>query len=620
MCGIAGIFDAEKNITERKLLNMAKSMIHRGPNSTGFFIKKSKDFGLVHNRLSIIDLSKNANQPMSNENDSIWLVFNGEIYNFGTLRQKLLKNGHKFRSNSDSEVILHLYEEKGIKFLEDLNGMFAFCLYDECTNNFILARDRVGIKPLYYYYKNGLFAFSSEIKALLSLPSISKELNYEALDFYFSLGYIPEDYSIFKDIKKLKPAHYLRFDRNEINIFQYWNLTSKKYKYDSYSTTDLVDLLEEKLRESINLRMVSDVPIGTFLSGGLDSSLISAIMAQESDNQISTFTIGFDSAKHNETSYARMVADHINSRHTEYFVKIDAIEALEKLMNHFDEPFADSSLIPTYYVSKIAKKDVTVILSGDGGDELFGGYNWYSWVLSLNKTKSKLGPCSYPISALSKLLPAYFKGKNFLSSLRLSPFSQFLKRVSIFTPEEKKLLYRDNLKEELLKSNPIDNLEKYFKEIDGDILTKMTLTDFHYYLPEDILTKVDRASMAVSLETRVPWLDHRLVEFAFSLPSEQRINGNTKKYIIKKLAQKLLPNDFPLERKQGFCMPTAIWMAGKLGDMLEQALEEKHLDEFFNLGYIKKMLGEHKRLSNARLHGKLFSVLILSLWYKRYIT
>jgi len=497
--------------------------------------------------------------------------------------------------------------------------MFAFCIFDETNNTLFLARDRVGIKPLYYYFKNGLFAFSSEIKPLLKLSEISRELDLEGLDFYFTLGYIPEDLSIFKDIKKLKPGHYLQFNGCNFTVVNYWNLRSKKRILNEYNENDLVDILEDKLSDAVKIRMISDVPIGSFLSGGLDSSLVATFMAKESSLPVNTFTVGFDSVKYDETPYARIVANQIKSNHKEISVKIDAVDSLEKLLHYFDEPFADSSLIPTYYISKVAKEDVTVILSGDGGDELFGGYNWYTWVLLLTRLKKQLRGAAKISSDIAKLLPEWFEGKHFLSVLNFDLFHQFLERISFFSPKEKISLYKNELKDAMKRQNSENSFMKFFKYTDGDPIEKMTLTDFHYYLPEDILTKVDRASMAVSLETRLPWLDHRLVEFAYSLPSNLKINGKRKKYLTKELAKKLLPKNFLLERKQGFCIPINIWMKDRLGEMLKEELENKYMSEFFNKEYIYEILDKHRNYRKINYGAKLFSILFFSMWYRRYI-
>jgi asparagine synthase (glutamine-hydrolysing) len=342
-------------------------------------------------------------------------------------------------------------------------------------------------------------------------------------------------------------------------------------------------------------------------------------MAKESSRPVNTFTVGFDSVKYDETPYARAVANQIKSKHKEISINIDAVDSLEKLLHYFDEPFADSSLIPTYYISKAAKEEVTVILSGDGGDELFGGYNWYTWVVLLTRLKKQLGGAAKISADIAKLLPEWFEGKHFLSVLNSELSHQFLERISFFSPLEKMSLYKNELNEVMAKQKSENKYLEFFKYVDGDPIEKMTVTDFYYYLPEDILTKVDRASMAVSLETRLPWLDHRLVEFAYSLPSSLKIKGKTKKYLTKELAKKLLPENFPLERKQGFCVPMNEWMRGRLGDMLQEELENRYLSEFLNKDYIHEILDKHRNHKKIDYGAKLFSILFFSMWYRRYI-
>lgn len=620
MCGLAGIYRKKENVTNEELRAMAAAIRHRGPDSSGFYVSPDKSVGLAHNRLSIIDLSESANQPMCDERGKIWLIFNGEIYNYLELRRSLLEKGHRFKSKSDSEVILHLYEEKGIDLLGDLNGMFALALFDENTGAMYLARDRVGIKPLYYSFKNGGLAFASEVKSLLGLPHVSRDLDLRALDFYFAMGYIPSDLCIFKDIRKLKPAHYLRFNEEAVQTARYWSLTTSGPRAEAVNDGELVDILEEKLRNSVRGQMVSDVPVGCFLSGGLDSSLVAKLMAQEAGQPINTFTIRFDSPGHDESAFARIMARDIKSEHHESLVKIDAAEAMDKLVGHFDEPFADSSLIPTYYVSKLARERVTVILSGDGGDELFGGYNWYSWVLRLSKTAKSWDSWARRLSGLGGILPDGSRAGRFFSALGQDPAEQFLERVSIFNGPERGRLYARSLSGLPAGRAPETEIQDFFRGVQGDLVSRMTITDFHYYLPEDILTKVDRASMAVSLETRVPWLDHELAEFAFSLPSDFRIRAGEKKFLPKLLARKMLPPDLPLQRKQGFCIPVDDWMRGRLGTVLEEELNANggSVKRILNLDYVRGLMARHRKHPGVGLGTRLFSILVFSKWFRRY--
>lgn len=621
MCGISGVFDPRGGIERSLLEKMAATTRHRGPDYTGYFVSPDRRVGLAHNRLSIIDLSEAGHQPMVSTDGKRRIVFNGEIYNFPELRREMASRGRVFRSHGDTETLLELYVEKGRACLDDLIGMFTFCIYDAEKRSLFLARDRVGIKPLYYTCRDGRFAFASEIKPLLCLPYVSRELDPLALDAYFTLGYIPEDLCVFRDIRKLRPAHCAVFDlkTKDLSITRYWNLESRLQDFSRMPEPELVDLLEDKLRDAVRLRMLSDVPIGCFLSGGLDSSLVSVLMAREASSPIRTFNISFASKEYDESPYARIVAEYIGSRHTEHRVEMDAASSLHHLVGNFDEPFADSSMIPTYYVSKVAREHVTVVLSGDGGDELFGGYNWYSWVLRLQSLQGCLGPISRFGPWLSKVLPRGMAGRHLMVSLGLDRGHQFLERVSCFQADEKSDIYS----RDFLNAINAHSFEKVFlnrfETYEGDLLQRMTKTDFHCYLPEDILTKVDRASMAVSLEARVPWLDHRLVEFAFSLPSDVRIKNGRKKHLPKELARRLLPGNLPIERKKGFCVPLDAWMRDELGRMLEDQLANGDSASYLNK---KCVVGLLKRGRSDRQDGhgfQLYAVLVFLLWQNRYL-
>ena len=588
------------------LQQMGESTQHRGPDNIGFYMSGNGKVGLVHNRLSIIDLSVAANQPMSDVSGKVHIVFNGEIYNFLRLRQELVQKGYSFKSSSDSEVLLYMYIEHGLDMLDKLNGMFAFAIYDERNEKLFLARDRVGIKPLYYSATDKGMVFGSELKPLIASGLLSGSLDPVAVNAFFTLGYIPFSMTIFDNCSKLMPGHYLYYDlkANSYETARYWqlpNVDDKEYRED-----ELLEKLEYLLNDAVAMRMVSDVPIGCFLSGGVDSSLCSVLMAGNSSVPVKTFNIGFTEDKYNESAYAKIVADSIGSEHFEHTVKLDAIEALNHLVNNFDEPFADSSMIPTFFVSKVAKEHVTVVLSGDGGDELFGGYNWYSWMLSLNHAQNKFPPVNTPIRVFSQIAPFNFKGRNFLSQLGLSPVSQFINRIGFFKPNELSIT-----------SDPVflDKFEAKLDSFEGDLLQKISRMDFNCYLPDDILTKVDRASMAVSLEARVPWLDHRLVEFAFSLPSTWKIRQSRKKYLPKRLAEKLLPRQLLLERKQGFSIPLASWMRGELGDWLAGLADQA--EPYIDTGSVKKLLVE-LRAGKADHGSKLYSILMFALWKKNF--
>jgi len=603
MCGICGVVDTcpiDKDALER----MARSLKHRGPDNQS--IKIIQNTGLGHARLSIIDLSSSANQPMSNEDESIWLVYNGEFYTYKKYRDELLNKGHKFKSQTDSEVIIHLYEEYGTNFIEKLRGMFSFALFDIREQRLILVRDRVGIKPLYYYDDSTKFVFASEIKALLLYPGVNKSIDIESLTEYFSLGYISGDKSIYNNIRKLPPAHYLIYSNNRVKIQRYWSLPSEEKLNDEYLAKEKLQAL---LVESVKMRMISDVPIGVLLSGGVDSSLVASIMASQSDRKIKTFSISFNEKKYNEIEYARQVAKYINSEHYEYNVDLNNSEILEDLVCYYDEPFADSSAIPTYFVSKMAKEEVTVVLSGDGGDELFGGYNWYNWMEMHSKYKFIPTKAKKIISALSTTMPFHFKGKEFINAICLSEFDAFYKRTSFFSIEELKILlqdaYSDKFHEEYRTS--------YYSH-GNTLLERLTKTDFNFYLPDDILTKVDRASMANALEVRVPLLDHTICEFAYNLSDELRLKNNQKKYLLKEVAHKWLPRDFDFKRNQGFSIPLKEWLNTKYWDQIHELLVVA--DHFIDKPLLLRLLEEHKRGAKDN-SKKLWAVLIFLLWLER---
>ncbi|MCK5509106.1 MAG: asparagine synthase (glutamine-hydrolyzing) [Desulfobacterales bacterium] len=609
MCGICGWIDTDQ-VVQEILVSMCQELRHRGPDAQQ--IEIIGNVGLGHARLSIIDLSESANQPIPNEDKSKWLVYNGEFYTFQTYRTDLLRKGHHFISRTDSEVLLHLYEEDGPDFVEKIRGMFAFGIWDDEKKRLMLARDRVGIKPLYYYQKEGTFLFASELKALLQHPSVERELNLEAVNYYFMLGYIPRELCIFKNIRKLLPGHYLLFKDGDITTHCYWSLpqsVTSVLKTEEEYTDELLELLNE----SVRMRLISDVPLGVFLSGGVDSSIIAALMAKNTDTPVKTFSIGFEEAKYNELTYARRIANHIGSDHNEFIVSLDQVESIEKLAYFYDEPFADSSAIPTYFVSKMAREFVTVVLSGDGGDELFGGYNWYSWVLAQNRYNILPEFLRQSISLAAGISPGKYRGQHFLGVLALDEFNTFLERTGYFVGKELAKLLPD------AHTKDCHSQYQVFYNAQGrEPLDRLTRTDFHYYLPDDILTKVDRASMSVSLEARVPLLDHKICEFAFQLPSSMKLRHNTKKYLLKKLAAKILPDDFPLERKQGFSIPLQSWMDGEVGTLLSQVVNDGKVKEIINIPFVVSLLNEHRR-NNVDNGQKLWAVLMFGLWCQRYL-
>ncbi|MFN3739294.1 MAG: asparagine synthase (glutamine-hydrolyzing) [Thermodesulfovibrionales bacterium] len=617
MCGILGIIDYN-GIDEALLKEMRDTMSHRGPDTSGLWINPNKTVGLAHRRLSILDLSEAGGQPMSDDERRVWITYNGEIYNFKEIRKELEKKGYTFKSNTDTEVIINAYKEWAIDCLQRFNGMFAFGIYDDKEKILFLARDRVGKKPLYYSQHNGRFVFASEIKAILKDKSLPREIDLRALNFYLTFGYIPGELCIFKWIKKLPPSHAMIYYLNtcQKNIWSYWDAPQPMIERVS-SEDELLEELEMLLKDAVRLRMISDVPLGAFLSGGVDSSLVVAMMNSVSNTPVKTFSIGFEEDKYNELPYARIVANYFNTIHHEIIVKPDAFSILPELVRQFDEPFADSSMIPTYYVSKATREYVTVALSGDGGDELFGGYSSYLGTLG-NYYLAKFIPSFLrkEIAKIAELAPEKVKGKRQLLRLRYNPYDAFIDRIShrYFKERYRKSLLSGDIIASLDNSflEPENFMRRYLSHGGYDFINHLTYTDFKTYLPDDILVKVDRASMLVSLEVRAPFLDYRIVEFSFkNILGNLKIKGLTTKYLLKKLAQRILPKELKINRKWGFAIPISEWFRGPLFAHIKEILMEDK-DRLFQKNSIQRLLEEH--LSGVEHGGRLFVLLVFALW------
>ncbi|MHA2283475.1 MAG: asparagine synthase (glutamine-hydrolyzing) [Promethearchaeota archaeon] len=621
MCGIFGI--VESNGLDKGFLEQARDiMYHRGPDDFGIWISPDKTLGFAHRRLSIIDLSEAGRQPMSDEEGKMWITYNGEIYNFQKIRNELKKKGYTFKSHTDTEVVINAYKEWGPDCLQRFNGMFAFGIYDERQKLLFMARDRVGKKPLYYAKYGSKFAFASEIKALLQDNSLPKEIDIQALNFYLTFGYIPGELCIFKAIKKLPPACALihRLDTRESRIWKYWEIPVLIKR--PTGEDELLEELEGLLEDAVRLRMISDVPLGAFLSGGIDSSLVVAMMSRISNSPVKTFSIGFEEDKYNELPYAKVIANHFNTDHHEIIVKPDTFAILPELVRQFDEPFADSSMIPTYYISKATKEYATVALSGDGGDELFGGYSQYFGTLC-NYYATKLVPSSVRtvIAEVAEYLPEKFIGKRQLLRLKLNHYGSFVDRTSHLYFKER---YRRKLINKAVSDclnggflDPEVSRHEYLMQRIDDFINSMTYTDFMTYLPDDILVKVDRASMMVSLEVRAPLLDYRIAEFSFrNIPGSFKVKRITSKYLLKRLARKILPKELEINRKWGFAIPVSEWFRGPMfSELRDRLLADQN--QFFNKEYIEKLLTEHK--SGIDHSGRLFSLLTFSIWRKYYL-
>lgn len=612
MCGIIGIASLGYPIQNRSWLKLARdTMEHRGPNDAGEWWSEDSKIGLGHRRLSIIDLSSSGHQPMHDLSLSLTITFNGEIYNFIELRNTLKSLGFEFVTSTDTEVILNGYRAWGKQILNKLNGMFSFCIYDHKKNCLFIARDRAGEKPLYYQLQNKIFKFSSELKGLL--VNQNSMINYESFDCFLAMGYVPGELSIIDGIKKLPPAHFLELDLNSGNfcVEKYWELPDFSNK--NIDEIDLIRTLEELLSDSVNKQMVADVSLGVLLSGGLDSSIITALAAR-STNAIKTFTVRFPGySQFDETRHARLISNYFNTNHIELDAADANVEILPMLAKQFDEPIIDSSMIPTYLVSNLIKDHCTVALGGDGGDELFGGYGHYSRLLILKDKSKYINPLirKYVGELSENILPVGFKGRNWLQALNTDFNSGLPLIASYFDKKTRNRLIENklSLNAEVIREDRIP--------FSKDILQRATRTDFENYLPEDILVKVDRASMLNSLEIRAPFLDYRVIEFAFSkVPSNLKATATEKKIILKKLAKLILPKEFDYNRKQGFSIPLSEWLKnGPWINYFEEVLLSNEESIFDKSLIIKMIKGQKSGRSNSE---RLFALVLFELWRKEY--
>ena len=624
MCGIAGfsLFNYQEG-GNASLEAMHKAIVHRGPDASGIYL--DEHIGLCHRRLSILDLSEAGNQPMYSADNHLVIVFNGEIYNFLELRADLEQQGVTFKSHTDTEIILALYAREGVKCLDKLNGMFAFALWDKTKQELFIARDRLGKKPLYYFSDKGRFAFGSEIKAILALQDIPREIRLDAVHDFFAYQYVPDPKSIFKHIHKLPPAHYLILDKNGFSIKEYWDLSFKHVTGDSEETNKqkLKTLLEKVTKQ----RMISDVPLGAFLSGGVDSSGVVAMMAEASDTPVKTCTIGFDNKAYNEADFAREIAEKYHTEHHEFTVHQNVAEQLEHIASFFDEPFADPSLVPTFFVSELARKAVTVALAGDGGDEMFAGYEKYTTDNIENKLRNKfpesIRKSIFPsLAKIAGALPGSLgrKGKSLLTSLSHNPAMGFFITNSMMTDDMWNKLVKPDVAATLNGYHPSQYTLDMYNKADGpDHLSKILYTDIKTYMTGDILVKVDRMSMANSLEVRAPILDYQVAEFAATLPSSQKYRDGEKKYLLKEVFKPFIPDSLLYRKKMGFSTPLDEWFRGELKALSESKLLQcnEGLSDVFNTAAIHSIWQEHQ--SHTKDHGiVLWSMLMYQMWYDRY--
>lgn len=635
MCGIAGAIWSDEScaVSPDVLRKMTDAIRHRGPDDEGSYLSQwrhqlpqgiTPGVALGFRRLSIIDLAT-GQQPIPNEDQSMWMVFNGEIYNYGDLRRRLEGGGHTFRSQSDSETIIHLYEDEGLDCFRHLNGMFAIAIWDSRRRRLILARDRLGQKPLVYHQQPGRLSFASELKCLREIPGVNCTIDPNAVDEYLTYQYVPHPNTIYREFKKLPPGHFAVFEEDQLSVQRYWEPDWNVQV--SVSHAEAVERTRELLTDAVKLRLRSDVPLGAFLSGGIDSSLLVALMAKQLDRKVETFSIGFSVAEYDETKYARQVAEHVGTEHHEFRVDPDAAATLPDLVWHYDEPFADSSALPTWYVSKHTREHVTVALSGDGGDELFAGYPRYK-ATALAQWASRLGLRRIVAAPIWQKLPGSMgrrgpvrRFKRFASAMGLEPMRRYLEWITIFNEQRRGALYSDEFVEQLDGSDPFQFIDK-LSERSGkrDIVTSVSLVDLQSYLPCDLLTKVDIASMAHSLECRQPFLDFRLVEWAASLPIQWKLRRGVGKRILRDVFGDLLPSEIWTRRKMGFGVPIDHWFRNELYDMARDTLLSDSARQlgYFQMTNVESLLEDH-RAGRADHAYRLWSLLVFELWRQRWM-
>lgn len=620
MCGIVGIAASASSNRMELLTRMRDTLRHRGPDDAGVWSSFDGRVAFAHRRLAVIDLSPGGHQPMTDEKGDLCIVFNGEIYNYREVRQELEQTGHRFRTASDTEVILTAYRVWGVDCLERLNGMFAFGLYDRGQQRLFIARDRAGEKPLFYSHIDGRFMFASELKALMADPSFPRELDLTAFQYYLAYGYVPGELCILKGVHKLGAGHALLYDINtdQIRSWRYWDLPAPLSSV-STSPEDLEEELEALLLDSVRLRMIADVPVGILLSGGIDSSLITAMAARVSPKPVKTFTISFPGhGSYDEGPHARLVADYFRTDHMELVAEPASVKLLPDLARQYDEPMADSSMVPTYLVSQLVRQHATVALGGDGGDELFGGYPHYSWIQQQEQMrrcipKSLRAAVGY---AAAEWMPVGLRGRNYLigatadlqkSIAHVNLYFDHVTRARLLQPLVRQGVFVHEAPESYRRSlcNPAYSVMRQASE-----------ADFRTTLVDAYLVKVDRASMLASLEVRVPMLDHRLIEFAFGkVPDSLKATASQRKILLRQIAKRVLPSAFDLNRKQGFSIPLASWLKGEWGVFMREVLDDADR-RLFDPRVIRSLLdGQQRGFSNT---ARLFSLTMFELWRREY--
>jgi asparagine synthase (glutamine-hydrolysing) len=621
MCGIAGFVDgfvtATREGDEALVRAMCGVIRHRGPDDEGVHVEAGVGLGM--RRLSIIDLST-GHQPMRNEDGTVVVVFNGEIYNYRELRRELESHGHAFYTSSDTETIVHAYEQWGEDAFARLRGMFGIALWDRTTRTLLLARDRAGIKPLHYVTHDGRLYFGSEIKSLLTAGAAPRELDPTALDHYLSFLYAPRDRAMFKGVHKLPPGHLLRWHDGRAEVRQYWSIADRETF--AGSETEAARELRRVLADAVRSHMISDVPLGAFLSGGVDSSIVVGLMAHASARPVKTFSIGFDEPQFDELEYARVVSRHFGTEHHEFIVRPDGVGILDRLIDHFDEPFADSSAIPTWYVSEVARRHVTVVLSGDGGDELFGGYDRYLPHPAVERFDKLPLPGKRKVAAVIwPLMPHGASGKGLLRRVARSDDGRFLDSIAQLQSDEKRALYTPDLRRRLGGFDAEAFLGSHFARFASlGAQSRMMRFDFETYLPDDVLTKVDRMSMAQSIESRVPLLDNEVIDLAASLPSSLKIVNGRRKHILKEAVRDLLPASILDRKKQGFGVPLGVWFRGELAGLFSDVLDSPRTRQrgYFEPAFVNRLVTEHR--TGRRDHTlRLWQLLVFELWHRQHL-
>jgi asparagine synthase (glutamine-hydrolysing) len=625
MCGISGIIyrDRDRCVSFADLKRMCGTLIHRGPDEDGFFVKRNVGLGM--RRLKVIDLVT-GRQPISNEDGSIWIIFNGEIYNYPELRRQLEEKGHTFSTHTDTETIVHAYEEYGENCVANLNGMFAFAIWDGRIEKLFLARDRIGVKPLYYFVDDECLVFGSELKAILECRHVPRTIDRQALDAFLTFEYIPAPLSIFSEVKKLLPGHLLILQNGKVSTRQYWDLQYNRLAGDEQ---ELSQALYDLLKDAVRMRLISDVPLGAFLSGGIDSSSLVCLMTELMDRPVKTFSIGFDDPSYNELEYARTVAKYFGTDHHELTIQPDIVNLVSDLIKYLDEPLADVSIFPMYLVSKLAREHVTVVLSGDGGDELFGGYEWY--------VADKIaGYCHrLPSAVRNRWLPAMVgllppsprkkgainKLKRFVEGSALPERLRHFRWSSFATEGTKQHLYTEDLKRWVNHGDTCSRFTDYFQTFDGaDPLWQEQFADIKTYLADDILAKVDRMTMANSLEARTPYLDYRVAEFAAGLPSHLKLKGLQTKYLLKHSMATKLPPSILRRKKEGFSIPMKNWLQHELRPMMQEVLSPCRIKQegLFNPSYVEKLKADHLQ-GIANYSHQLWSLMVFEIWQDTYL-